>query len=187
MFYPSSTFPLPASSYFISCLLICGMAWVSGSFVLRVFMVLYIRPLNNLHRGPTPGRWNCRLPHIVQYMSSALSPYSWRKYWDSFLLLLLTMSINSPLLSLSTPSNCPHFYASLEPFVTSCCSSLPAPSFWLNLSPLKDWKKRQESFLRVKTLWTVSIVKKWEWEKWKGEHNPSSTQAESDRTYVRGF
>lgn len=60
---------------FISCLLIYGMALVSGIMVFGVFMVLYIWQLNRLHCCLTHGRLNCKLPHVVKYLSSSVSAW----------------------------------------------------------------------------------------------------------------
>lgn len=67
-----SLFP-PAPSHFISCLLIYGIAGLSGHIGHGFFMVLYTLQLSGLHCCSTPERLNCKLPHIVQCMSPTVT------------------------------------------------------------------------------------------------------------------
>lgn len=132
---------------FLSAYLWYGMAlWQHRPY--RLYG-LYIRQLNRLHCCSTPGRMNCKLPHIVQYMSSPLSLYGWRKYWDSFLLSSFT----------PTESDCPCFYAFPWTFcyflllISPLCFILPEPSH------LYPWKTENgmQSFLTLNMFWRSGL------------------------------
>lgn len=111
-------------------------ARISGSIILGLFMVLYFRQLNSLPCCPTPGRLNCKLPHIVHYMVTV---------WTEKNLIsppVATLSLNSPLLPYTLWVWLSSFLC--IPWTFCYCLFIPPLSFMIikpsHLSPCNNWK-----------------------------------------------